>query len=278
METAPIEAFAFLKTFECEYSIQKLCITLGRSRKNTTKGKRDQLVNIELGYSKIISHMHAKLIFNFITKIWELHCFGQNGIKVDGIHYPRDSVLSIFHGAEVQIGDSYFIFLLPGQTKKSVFPSRLLPQKAQFLLPISKEVPTVVKPEVIPYDKPSSTYAQLIAASIHAQPERRANVAQIYDWIMENHPYYKYADVGWKSSIRHNLSSGATHKYFLRLDDNTKKAEYGINPEFEGELLNSSQKPSRKKKAETKNEPNKKKKHDPEDLGKEEEKVDEKSE
>ncbi|KAK3908657.1 Forkhead box protein O [Frankliniella fusca] len=63
----------------------------------------------------------------------------------------------------------------------------------------------------------NASYADLIAQAILSSPERRLTLAQIYRWMEENVPYFKESSsnapasaasssVGWKNSVRHNLS------------------------------------------------------------------------
>lgn len=55
------------------------------------------------------------------------------------------------------------------------------------------------------------SYADLITRAIVSTPQQRATLTQIYDWLIENVPYFrqksdKASSAGWKNSIRHNLS------------------------------------------------------------------------
>ena len=46
--------------------------------------------------------------------------------------------------------------------------------------------------------KPQCSYTQLIASAIGSSPRKRMVLSEIYDWIQDNHPYYKTASPGWK--------------------------------------------------------------------------------
>lgn len=54
--------------------------------------------------------------------------------------------------------------------------------------------------------KPPYSFSVLIFMAIEASPRRRLPVKDIYNWIAEHFPYYRRAPVGWRNSVRHNLS------------------------------------------------------------------------
>nr|XP_033784752.1 forkhead box protein M1-like isoform X2 [Geotrypetes seraphini] len=73
-------------------------------------------------------------------------------------------------------------------------------------------------------DRPPYSYLQLIQLAINGTQTRRMTLQQIYTWVEERFPYYKYvAKPGWKNSIRHNLS---IHKMFVRQREANGKAMY----------------------------------------------------
>ena len=53
--------------------------------------------------------------------------------------------------------------------------------------------------------KPAYSYAALITAAINAQPSRRLTLSGIYDWIIDNFPFYRSANKGWK--VRSDIQS-----------------------------------------------------------------------
>ena len=46
--------------------------------------------------------------------------------------------------------------------------------------------------------KPPYSYANLITFAINSSPKKKMTLAEIYQWICDNFPYYKDAGNGWK--------------------------------------------------------------------------------
>ena len=55
-------------------------------------------------------------------------------------------------------------------------------------------------------EKPPASYITLIAKAIMSTPYKRMLLSEIYQWIAEKYPYFRFKDRSWRNSVRHNLS------------------------------------------------------------------------
>ncbi|XP_055699776.1 forkhead box protein O isoform X2 [Phlebotomus papatasi] len=79
------------------------------------------------------------------------------------------------------------------------------------------------------------SYADLITQAISSASDNRLTLSQIYEWMVQNVPYFKdkgdsNSSAGWKNSIRHNLS---LHNRFMRVqNEGTGKSSWWmLNPD-----------------------------------------------
>ena len=54
--------------------------------------------------------------------------------------------------------------------------------------------------------KPQHSYIGLIAMAILSSPDAKLVLSDIYQYILDNYPYFRTRGPGWRNSIRHNLS------------------------------------------------------------------------
>ncbi|XP_029001430.2 forkhead box Q2 [Betta splendens] len=78
-------------------------------------------------------------------------------------------------------------------------------------------------------DKPNQSYIALISKAILASEPKKLLLCDIYQWIMENYPYFKSQDKNWRNSVRHNLS---LNDCFIKAgrSDNGKGHFWAIHP------------------------------------------------
>ncbi|PWA01733.1 hypothetical protein BB558_002145 [Smittium angustum] len=68
------------------------------------------------------------------------------------------------------------------------------------------------------------SYATIITYAILHHPEKKMTLNEIYNWIMDQYPHFKNIGVGWKNSIRHNLS---LNRIFVKMTRPEKKSGKG---------------------------------------------------
>jgi forkhead box protein N len=100
-------------------------------------------------------------------------------------------------------------------------------------------------PPHIPYNplkhvnsKPPYSFSCLIFMAVEDSPEKKLPVKDIYNWILTHFPYFQNAPLGWKNSVRHNLSLNKCFKK-VEKDKGTVSTVFFFN-QFMYDLLCSS--------------------------------------
>uniref|UniRef100_A0A668RXR3 Fork-head domain-containing protein n=1 Tax=Oreochromis aureus TaxID=47969 RepID=A0A668RXR3_OREAU len=94
----------------------------------------------------------------------------------------------------------------------------LLPlQPLTKMTPLPQQEPSMAS-QLLPaaLSKPPYSFSSLIFMAIEDSPQKRLPVKDIYEWIVNNFPYYKTATGGWRNSVRHNLSLSKSFRRIQR--------------------------------------------------------------
>ena len=72
--------------------------------------------------------------------------------------------------------------------------------------PLAKLDPRLFRIPFPEEPKPQHSYIGLISIAILSSSEKKLVLADIYQYILDNFPYFRHRGPGWRNSIRHNLS------------------------------------------------------------------------
>ena len=79
--------------------------------------------------------------------------------------------------------------------------------------------------------KPPLTYMALVGKALLSSPDGHMCINSIYDYIMENYPFYRTTTLSWRNAIRHNLT---VNECFVKVGKMGKSRFYqwGIHPDY----------------------------------------------
>ena len=83
---------------------------------------------------------------------------------------------------------------------------RFAPPADLAMFPLAKLDPRLFRIPFPEEPKPQHSYIGLIAMAILRSEAKKLVLADIYQYILDNFPYFRHRGPGWRNSIRHNLS------------------------------------------------------------------------
>lgn len=104
-----VQAYAKIAGYDWTFYVKSLNIQIGR---NTENGSN---IDIDLGPAKVVSRLHAQIIYNLDLRCWQLKVLGRNGAKIDGNKVPvgPNHATALHSGAILDVGGTQMMFILP---------------------------------------------------------------------------------------------------------------------------------------------------------------------
>lgn len=170
-------------------------IKLSKSASNTALSNPTELAKVKVNLSKscfgMMSNDKKPLDLDLTNLNWL-----QNNNLLKGIHNGAK------RGCLSPLQDMDLTFI-PGTQINGGGPKHTSSPKMN--LPNAKSTPR----------KPPYSFSSLIFMAIEDSSNKKLPVKDIYNWITERFPYFRNAPLGWKNSVRHNLS---LNKCFKKVD------------------------------------------------------------
>ena len=117
-----VNAYAKISGKDWTYYVTDVNIFFGRApeplgRQSTAAGAdsaqpntEDPQIHIDLGPSKVVSRTHGELRYSQSDNIWQVHCFGRNGVKVNDKFLKRQESVTINNGAVIAISGTEMLW------------------------------------------------------------------------------------------------------------------------------------------------------------------------
>jgi len=96
--------------------------------------------------------------------------------------------------------------LPPGLPALPGLAPRFGPPPDLAMFPYAKFDPRLFRIPFPDEPKPQHSYIGLISMAILSSADKKLVLADIYQYILDNFPYFRHRGPGWRNSIRHNLS------------------------------------------------------------------------
>ena len=104
-------------------------------------------------------------------------------------------------------------FSAPAPPSLPILHQRFSPPADLAMFPMAKLDPRLFRIPFPDEPKPQHSYIGLIAMAILSNPEKKLVLADIYQYVLDNFPYFRHRGQGWRNSVRHNLS---LNDFFLK--------------------------------------------------------------
>lgn len=276
IEGDEVQAYAKIAGCNWTYYVKSLAITIGRNTEvhSSNSNSNYEIIDIDLGPSKVVSRKHASIKFNLMTRKWQLFIIGRNGLKVNGFRQnPSTEPFDLSSGNIIDIGGTQMMFILPDsppiihpnfrhlmfnkRAKVEDYPranSTTNINEAQYSRPDtqvnafqlheggSNHSESTTEQDYSKDDakdlKPPYSYATMITQAILSNPQGILSLSEIYDWISSHFAFYRHTKQGWQNSIRHNLSlNRAFEKVPRKPNEPGKGMKWQISEEYRNEFL-----------------------------------------
>lgn len=277
IEGDEVQAYAKIAGCNWTYYVKSLSITIGRNTEihSGSSTSTYEVIDIDLGPSKVVSRKHAAIKFNLMNRKWQLFVLGRNGLKVNGFRQnPSSEPFDLSSGNIIDIGNTQMMFILPDcapiihpEFRRLIQNKRVKTEGYGGGASASSSIDgTFTKPEnqITAFQlhegdpkknndpssdqdyskddakdlKPPFSYATMITQAILSNPQGILSLSEIYDYISSHFAFYRHTKQGWQNSIRHNLSlNRAFEKVPRKPNEPGKGMKWQISEEYRNEFL-----------------------------------------